>query len=92
VRQLRDVKVSPVVEIMDLASMTRYADWCGWALARAHAKSGDSALIGGYVGTSGRFDEAVADFAMKYASQNERDHQALLDAIRAGKIPVAREA
>ena len=92
VRQLRDVKVSPVVELMDLATMTRYADWCGWALARAHAKSGDSALIGGYVGTSERFDDAVADFAAKYATQNERDHQALLDAIRAGKVPVAQEA
>jgi uncharacterized protein (DUF2252 family) len=92
VRQLRDVKISPVAEIMDVDAMERYADWCGWALARAHAKSGDSALIGGYVGTSERFDDAIADFAVKYAEQNERDHQALLDAIRAGKVPVAREA
>jgi uncharacterized protein (DUF2252 family) len=92
IRQLRDVKVSAVVEIMDVESMGRYAGWCGWALARAHAKSGDSALIGGYLGASERFDAAIAKFALAYAGQNARDHQALLDAIRAGKIPVARES
>jgi len=92
IRQLRDMKVSPVAEIMDAGAMGRFAQWCGWALARAHAKSGDSALIGGYLGAGGSFDEAISGFAVAYARQNERDHQSLLDAIRAGKIQVARES
>jgi len=71
--------------------MMRYAEWCGWALARAHAKSGDGAMISGYLGNSGRFDDAMARFALAYADQNERDHRALLKAIRAGRITVRRE-
>lgn len=92
VRQLRDMKISPVIEIMDENAMLRYADACGWALARAHSKSGDSAMIGGYLGTSGRFDEAMGRFALAYAEQNERDHDALLKAIRTGKIPVTQDS
>ena len=61
------------------------------ALARAHAKSGDAAMISGYLGNSSRFDDAVSNFAMAYADQNERDYQALLEAIRAGKIEVLQE-
>jgi uncharacterized protein (DUF2252 family) len=92
VRQLRDVKISPVIEIMAPKSMDTFAEACGWALARAHAKSGDSSMIAGYLGTSGRFDEAVARFAVAYAQQNERDHEALLTAIRSGRVPIARES
>ena len=91
VRQLRDIKISPVIEIMTPKAMNTYADACGWALARAHAKSGDSSMIAGYLGTSARFDEAVARFAVSYAEQNERDYKTLLDAIRAGKVPAAKE-
>jgi hypothetical protein len=71
--------------------MEKHAEHCGWALARAHAKSGDPAVISGYLGNSERFDEAVADFAVAYADQNEQDHAALLKAIGAGKIEVLRE-
>jgi uncharacterized protein (DUF2252 family) len=77
-RQLRDIKIQPMVDDLDARSMAIYAEWCGWALARAHAKSGDAAMISGYLGDSGRFDDAMADFAVTYAEQNERDHQALL--------------
>jgi NAD(P)H-dependent flavin oxidoreductase YrpB (nitropropane dioxygenase family) len=71
--------------------MARYAEWCGWALARAHAKAGDAAMLSGYLGASGKVDEAIASFAVTYADQNERDHQALLKAIRDGKIAVYHE-
>jgi uncharacterized protein (DUF2252 family) len=91
VRQLRDIKIKPPVEVLDVRAMTRYAEWCGWALARAHAKSGDAAMISGYLGDSRRFDDAIASFALAYADVNERDHQALLKAIRAGRIDVYRE-
>jgi uncharacterized protein (DUF2252 family) len=91
-RQLRDIKIQPMVDVLDARAMARYAEWCGWALARAHAKSGDAAMISGYLGSSGRFDDAMADFAIAYAEENERDHQALLKAIRAGRIDVIRES
>jgi len=91
IRQLRDIKISPLVETYDEPAMEKHAEHCGWALARAHAKSGDPAVISGYLGNSERFDEAVADFAVAYADQNEQDHAALLKAIGAGKIEVVRE-
>jgi len=92
VRQLRDIKIKPPVEALDARAMMRYAEWCGWALARAHAKSGDGAMISGYLGNSGRFDDAMARFALAYADQNERDHQALLKAVRAGRIEASQES
>src|SRR6266480_165679 len=91
VRQLRDIKIEPLVEIFDLRALADYGEWCGWALARAHAKSGDAAMISGYLGNSSSFDDAVSNFAAAYADQNERDYHALLEAIRAGKIAVLQE-
>lgn len=91
VRQLRDIKIEPLVEVFDSGALADYGEWCGWALARAHAKSGDAATISGYLGNSSRFDDAVLNFAVAYADQNERDYQALLEAIRAGKIEVLHE-
>jgi hypothetical protein len=87
VRQLRDVKIKPIVELMDVDTLTHYAKMCGWALARAHAKAGDSEQkISGYLGNSDNFDEAMGSFAVAYADQTERDHAALKAAVRAGKI------
>jgi uncharacterized protein (DUF2252 family) len=91
VRQLRDIKIEPLVEIFDSRALADYGEWCGWALARGHAKSGDAAMISGYLGNSSRFDDAVSNFALAYADQNERDYQALLEAIRAGTIETLRE-
>jgi uncharacterized protein (DUF2252 family) len=86
VRQLRDVKVKPVIEAADTSRLMRYAQWCGWALARAHAKSSEIGAIAGYLGASRRFDEAIARFAIAYADQNERDHASLVKAVQAGRI------
>ncbi|MBP6270033.1 MAG: DUF2252 family protein, partial [Rhizobacter sp.] len=58
----------------------------GWALARAHARSGDPALIAGYIGKGTTFAQAIASFAMAYEEQNQRDHAALIEAVRAGRI------
>jgi hypothetical protein len=91
VRQLWDGKIKPAVEIYDEDWMLRYADACGWVLARAHATSGDPAMISGYLGGSDRFDRAIADFAVAYANQNEADHAAFLKAIRDGRIEVYHE-
>jgi hypothetical protein len=86
VRQLRDWKVSPVIEQMDPRIMDAYGRLCGWTLARAHARSGDRIVIGAYLGKSAKFDNAVADFAETYADQNERDHADLSAAVKAGRV------
>lgn len=91
VRQLRDAKIKPLVETFDQELLEVYARMCGGVLARAHAKAGDVAEIGGYLGNGGQFDEAMGDFAIAYANQAERDHAALKAAVRKGEIPVYRE-
>lgn len=92
VRQLRDVKIKPVVETFTPTTMRDYAKLCGWALARAHARSGQPPVIAGYLGKSDRWDRAVMAFAMDYADQNERDYEALARAVREGRIEAARES
>jgi len=91
VRQLRDAKIRPMVEAFDSELMIVYAKACGSVLARAHAKSGDALMIGGYLGAESNYDEAMGQFAMVYADQAERDHAALRAAVRAGKIEVHLE-
>jgi hypothetical protein len=59
---------------------------CGWTLARAHARTWDRMAIAAYLGGSGKFDQAVADFAETYADQTERDHAALADAAASGRV------
>lgn len=86
-RQLRDMKGSAEVERMSSDELVLYAGLCGWALARAHARSGDRVQIAAYLGKSERFDGAIADFAHAYADQTERDHAALCAAVKAGKLP-----
>jgi uncharacterized protein (DUF2252 family) len=89
IRQLRDVKIKILVEIFNPQAMTLYAKFCGWALALAHARSGEPAKISGYLGKSDSFDEAIADFSIAYADQCERDYEVLEKAVRAGKLQVA---
>lgn len=86
VRQLRDMKISAVIEGFDAGDLRAYGRACGWALARAHARSGDAAMIAGYMGASEVFDDAIADFAVEYADQARRDHRAFVKAIRQGRI------
>jgi len=91
VRQLRDVKVSARVETFGAAEMDVFGSWCGRALALSHARSGNSAMLSGYMGRSDEFDRAVAAFSMAYADQNERDHAALVRAVRRGRVPAVLE-
>jgi uncharacterized protein (DUF2252 family) len=88
VRQLRDWKGSAVIEEMRASGMVKYASICGWTLARAHARSGDRIAIANYLGSSDRFDEAVADFAEAYADLNEKDFRLLQTAERDGRVQV----
>ncbi|MFJ4445775.1 DUF2252 domain-containing protein [Pseudomonas sp. NPDC089422] len=91
VRQLRDMKMSVPLENIDATQLERYADYCGLTLARAHAKSGDSATISGYLGKGEIFDEAMGRFALAYADQTERDHEQLVKAQRRGRVKVLYE-
>jgi uncharacterized protein (DUF2252 family) len=91
IRQLRDLKLSPMVETFGQTEMDIYARWCGRALALSHARSGSPSMISGYMGKSDVFDKAIVRFSRAYADQNEKDHAALARAVRAGKVKVAVE-
>ncbi|MFJ9932869.1 DUF2252 domain-containing protein [Streptomyces virginiae] len=88
IRQLRDWKGIAMPETMSPAQLETFGNACGMTLARAHARSGDRVAIAAYLGRGDVFDRALAEFAEAYADQNERDHQALVDAVRAGRLPV----
>ena len=90
-RQLRDMKIKMNVEAFGKVEMMIDADWCGQALALAHARSGDSAMISGYLGRSDTFDKALEDFAVAYADQNEKDFDVFKKAIKSGKLKAVYE-
>ena len=87
-RQLWDGKGSAVIETMSPKTMRLYAELCGHALAKAHARSGDAIAIGSYLGAGDSFDRAMAWFAEEYADQNERDYEALREAGASGRVAV----
>jgi uncharacterized protein (DUF2252 family) len=92
VRQLRDMKIHVNLEGYTPAHLEAYGHLCGRALARGHAKSGDASSISGYLGTTDAFDEAIADYAIAYADQVEKDHEAFRAAARAGRFPIEKES
>jgi hypothetical protein len=85
-RQLWDAKLSVNLETIKEEGLLAYARVCGWALARAHARSGSASAIAAYLGTNGRFEHSMLDFAYAYADQNDADYRALLAAIEEGRI------
>jgi len=85
-RQLWDWKLSADVETMPPKELVLYGEMCGWTLARAHARSGDRITIGAYLGKNESIDQAIAEFASAYADQNQRDYQALVDAVKAKRV------
>jgi uncharacterized protein (DUF2252 family) len=86
VRQLWDGKGSALVELMNPRAMNLYAKLCGNTLAKAHARSGDAIAIASYLGAGDPFDRALASFAEAYADQNERDYNALQEAVASGRV------
>ncbi|MGW8379745.1 DUF2252 domain-containing protein [Streptomyces sp. ODS28] len=89
VRQLRDWKAIPQADVMSPRTMRLFGEVCGTALARAHARSGDRIAIAAYLGRGQSFEYAVAEFAERYADQNESDHDALARAAKDGRITTA---
>jgi uncharacterized protein (DUF2252 family) len=88
IRQLWDGKGSAPVDVLDPDALGRYGELCGWALARAHARSGDAVAIGSYLGAGNTFDRAMRAFADGYADQNQRDYETLRHAADVGRISV----
>ena len=90
VRQLWDAKGSALIDVMEPNVFEIYGQICGATLARAHARSGDPIAIAAYVGKSDAFAQAVASFAECYADQNERDYDALQEAVASGRVMAER--
>jgi len=86
VRQLWDEKGQGEAGIMAYENLAHYAKLCGWALARAHARTGDPVMISGYLGKSDIFDQAIAEWASRYGDQTSTDHEAMVRAIGDGRI------
>jgi hypothetical protein len=85
------MKMSAVVEGWDFDMLRMYTRICAMALANAHARTGDAAMISGYMGSSTIFDNAICDFAVAYADQTISDHKAFAAAIRDGRIQAILE-
>ena len=86
IRQLRDWKASADIQTMVPGGLAIYARLCGWTLARAHARSGDRVAIAAYLGGGDVFDHALAEFAERYADQNEQDYRQLRQAVDGGRL------
>ncbi len=86
VRQLWDVKGQGDLTRMDFNNLAQYGALCAWALARAHARTGDAVAISAYLGDTDDFDQAIVRFSAAYADTNDRDHQAMHDAIDSGRL------
>ena len=80
------MKLSPIIEGFDAVTLQAYAEVCSWALARAHARSGDPVAMAEYLGDGDQFDASITDFSVRYADQNEIDYQAFTAAVTQGRI------
>jgi NAD(P)H-dependent flavin oxidoreductase YrpB (nitropropane dioxygenase family) len=85
------MKVSAEVETFLPSTLIAYATICGWAVARAHAKTGEPAMIAGYLGSNDQFDKALTQYAEAYADQAERDFETFQRAIRSGRLSTVPE-
>ena len=85
VRRLKDLRLANIGTRLEVA-LSFYAGLCGRTLARAHARAGDAAVLAGYMGSGTAFDAAIGEFAMAYADQTDRDWNAFVAAIKAGRI------
>jgi Uncharacterized protein conserved in bacteria (DUF2252) len=77
VRELKNRRLGAISELIEENALVNYAHLCGRTLARAHARSADPAILAGYMGKSGAFDDALASFAMAYADRTQKDYDRL---------------
>ena len=85
------MQISAIIEDWDVDLLREYGKLCGWVLAKAHARSGDAAKIAGYMGATPVFDDAICEFAVEYADQNQRDYRAFIKAVREGRLQVVAD-
>lgn len=85
------LSIIPILEIMKAKNVADYAKACGWALARAHARTGDPSVLSGYIGKSDEFANAVSRFSISYANQNDQDYNKMIEAIKEGRLPISSE-
>ena len=90
-RQLRDMKGSAIVELMQPAELAFYGRTCAWTLARAHARSGDPVSIAAYLGDDDSFDKSITDFSECYAAQNDQDFADFAKAIASNRIEAIQQ-
>ena len=101
VRQLWNGKGSIDLEGIGVEGLRSTARLCAWALAHAHARTGDGVAIAAYTGyglpkkelraAEDAFADALADFAYAYADQNEADYRLFCDLIAEGELSCASE-
>src|SRR5262245_56208869 len=87
VRELKNRRLGAISELVEENALVNYAHLCGRTLARAHARSADPALLAGYMGKSGAFDDAIASFAMVYADRTQKDYDQLAKVKGGSKSP-----
>ena len=92
VRILKNRRLGGISELAEQEALSEYSRLCGRTLARSHARTGDPAVIAGYMGRNEAFDDALASFAMAYAEQTVKDHAALVKAKGAAKAEASPEA
>jgi uncharacterized protein (DUF2252 family) len=89
VRQMKNMKASMPIEFLTGEPFEFWAWACGALLSRAHARTGDAAKTAGYIGKSDALATALSEFAESYGDQTERDHSALVGAIKKGRVKAA---
>ena len=85
VRQLKNRRLGSIGGLVEERALESYAQLCGRTLARAHARSADAAVLAGYMGKGGVFDDALASFAMAYADRTRHDYERLVRVKRKTK-------
>lgn len=92
VRQLWNGKGSIDLENVGEEDLASTARLCAWALAHAHARTGDGVAIAAYLGDGDAFDDALWEFAQAYADQNEADYTLFCAKIQHGELPCSKLA
>jgi uncharacterized protein (DUF2252 family) len=82
VRQLADHKAAIEPDDLRGSALAAYARLAGELFAKAHARTGDPAVIHGYGGDSAKLDRAIRRFAVAYADQTTADYTDFRAALR----------
>jgi uncharacterized protein (DUF2252 family) len=82
VRQLNDHKSGVDPEELKGDRLIEYGRVCAELLAKGHARSGEPAILAAYLGRPGKAEKALAQFALAYAEQVQKDYEAFCKACK----------